>query len=133
MSAEADSSSTVARATICSTGGADAAVQRADEQMCGVDALLGRVMEVPRDAPALLDRQALAQRALLAEAAQRVGRVGQRAHEHERQRQMDRQRFGRHELQASRHGAAEDGDGKEGQRGAGGQPDRVAQRQRHGG
>jgi hypothetical protein len=86
-----------------------ASVQRADEQVSGVQPLLRRIVQLPRDPlPLGLDREPLALGALDFESPQCIGRVGQRGHEQERQAQMDRERLGRDDLKATPCGAADD-------------------------
>ncbi len=107
MSEDADSSSIVARPTRPASSGRHPALERADEQMRGVDALLGGVVQLPGDAAALgLDRQPLALVALARQAAERVGRVRERADEQQRQREVDGERLGRDDLEAPGHGTA---------------------------
>ena len=109
---------------------ADAAGERGDEQVRGVQALLGRVVQLPGDPAALgLDREPLALRALVREPAQRVAHVGERADQQRRQREVDRQRLGRDDLEVARRRAAPDRDEQERERRAEREPDGLAQRQ----
>ena len=78
MSDAADSSSTLARLTSQVERLRNAAVHRSHEQVRGVQALLGGVVQLPRDTLALrLDRQPLARGALRRQPPQRLGGVGQ--------------------------------------------------------
>ena len=108
MSDAADSSSTAARRDGRVERLGDPALQRRDEQVRGVQALLGGVVQLPRDPLALgLDRQPLTGGALERQPPQRLRRIGQGDDEHERQRDVDGQRLGGHELQPAGDRAAD--------------------------
>ena len=109
------------------------ALQRADEQVRGVQALLGRVVQLPRDPAALgLDREPLALAALVSEPPERVARVGKRGDE-----QSGSERWiasvSAERTCRSRARAAEERDDQEGQRRPRDEPQRATQRQGGGG
>ena len=75
--------------TSCDLRAVDLALQRAEHEVRGVDALLGGVVQLPRDPLALaLHRQALGAQALVAQALEHVRRVRQRQHDDERDHEV---------------------------------------------
>ena len=94
MSAPAARSSTERVADELGLRAGDLALQRAEHEMRGVDALLGGVVQLPRDPLTLaLDREALGAQALAAQAREHVGGVGESEDHDERHHEVRRDRL----------------------------------------